>query len=100
MKTLFRCTDTTCSKTPFEWQSSVGAFSDFNSFDQITKISVFSQGNLGFSSTFDFKENSTLTEVSLEVNDFDETTKTFEVSPTITTCFADTVCLTMKVDLL
>ena len=61
---------------------------------------VFSQGDLGFSGTFEFKEDSKLAEVPVEMKDFDGTAKTFEVSLAIQTCSADAVCPAKKVDLL
>ena len=91
-------TDPSCSKTESEWQSSNGVFSIFDSISASDKTVVFIPGTNGFSGTFQFVEDPTVTQASLQVLGWVPTAKEFAVEVTIPTCSADAICPTTKVD--
>ena len=92
-------TDPSCSKDESKWRSTKGVFSIFDSISVSDKTAVFIPGNNGFSGTFQFVENPTFTQASLQLQSWDPTAKEFAVEVTIPTCSADAVCPTMKVEL-
>ena len=92
-------TDASCSKTESKWQSSNGVFSIFASISVLDETAVFIPGTNGFSGTFQFVEDPTVTQASLQMLSWDPTAKVFAIEVTIPTCSADAVCPTMKIEL-
>ena len=92
-------TDASCSKTESEWQSTNGVFSIFASISVLDETAVFIPGTNGFSGTFQFVEDPTVTQASLQMLSWDPTAKVFAIEVTIPTCSADAVCPTMKIEL-
>ena len=92
-------TDVSCSKTESEWQSTNGVYSIFATISVLDETAVFIPGTNGFSGTFQFVEDPTVTQASLQMLSWDPTAKVFAIEVTIPTCSADAVCPTMKIEL-
>ena len=93
-------TDESCSKDESNWKSSSnGVFSVFDSVSLSSNTAVLTAGKMGYSGTFQFKEDPTVTKPILEVLGWNQTTKEFVLQATIPTCSADAICPTMRVDL-
>ena len=89
-----------CSKDASDWQSTDGIFSLFDSVSLSAKTAAFSPGTNGYSGTFQFKEDSSVTQPMLEILDWNQPLLQFTLQVTIPTCSADApICPTMKVDL-
>jgi len=88
--------DPSCSKDESQWKSTNGIFSYFESIQMSNNTVVFNPGPNGFSGSFQFKEDQTVTEPSLQILSFDSTNKRFELQVNVPHCFSDAICPTMK----
>ena len=91
--------DPSCSKAESKWKSSNGVFSIFASINALDKTVAFIPGTNGFSGTFQFVEDPTATQASLQLLGWNPAEKEFAAEVTIPTCSPDAICPTMKVDL-
>ena len=75
--------DSSCSKNESDWQSANGVFSIFDSVSLSANTAVFIAGTNGCSGTFQFKEDSAVTQPFLEVLGWNPGAKEFVVQVTI-----------------
>ena len=91
--------DSSCSKNESDWQSTYGVVSIFDSVSLSANSAVFIAGTNGYSGTFQFKEDSAVTQSMLKVLGWNPTLKEFVLEVTNPTCSADAICPTMKIEL-
>lgn len=91
--------DTSCSKDESIWQSTNGVFSHFKDVSLPDNTVVFIPGTNGYSGTFQFLEDLTVTKPSLEILNWNATAKGFVVQVEIPTCSTGAICPTMKIAL-
>ena len=91
--------DSSCSNDESDWQSTNGVFSIFDSVNQSTNTAIYANGANGYSGSFQFKEDSTVTEPMLEILSWDQSSKVYGLKVTIPTCSTDAICPTTKVNL-
>ena len=92
--------DELCEKDESDWVASGDrVYSTFDSVSASSNIVSFAVGPEGFSGTFQFKEDSSVTKPGLQILNWDSSNLIYTLEVTLPTCSADAICPTMKVNL-